>query len=129
MVNLKLNLRCFTQNYTGAVDYLNPLTRFQFNYIILYYILYIYWWSQGEAISPLFFSSLSFKDSKLQNSNEDTEKEELENNTARAIIKEKKTIMKIFLKFIALVLEIIEDFYCIRKLFSDNYCVELLIIV
>ena len=37
--------------------------------------------------------------------------------------------MKIFLKFIVLVLEIIEDFYCIRKLFSDNYCVELLIIV
>ena len=106
------------------------MTRFQFNYIILYYIIYIYWWSQGEAISPLFFSSLSFKDSKLQNSNEGTEKEELENNTARAIIKEeKKTIMKIFLKFIVLVLEIIEDFYCIRKLFSDNYCVELLIIV
>ena len=37
--------------------------------------------------------------------------------------------MKIFFKFIVLVLEIIEDFYCIRKLFSDNYCVELLIIV
>ena len=98
MVNLKLNLRCFTQNYTGAVDYLNPLTRFQFNYIILYYILYIYWWSQGEAISPLFFSSLSFKDSKLQNSNEGGEKEKLENNTARAIIKEKKNNYEDFFK-------------------------------
>ena len=44
----------------------------------------------GGAISPLFFSSLSFKDSKLQNSNEGREKEELENNTARTIIKEEK---------------------------------------
>ena len=58
---------------------------------------------KGGAISPLFFSSLSFKDSKLQNSNEGGEKEKLENNTARAIIKEeKKTIMKIFLKIYCL---------------------------
>ena len=53
---------------------------------------------KGGAISPLFFSSLSFKDSKLQNSNEGTEKEELENNTARAIIKEKKNNYEDFFK-------------------------------
>ena len=54
MVNLKLNLRCFTQNYTGAVDYLNPLTRFQFNYIILYYIIYI-GGAKGKQFLPFSF--------------------------------------------------------------------------